>query len=431
MLKSFDHRFLWGAGTSAFQIEGSLENDFTDWENAGRFDTSDHTPRVGRAADHWNRWQDDFDLISDLGLNAYRFSLAWSRIEPEPGLYDQEAIDRYSRMIDNLLERGITPMLTLHHFTHPRWFHERSPWHEGRSIESFVRYVERIAPELLDRVPLVVTLNEPLVWALGGYGEARFPPGERDLDLMMLSLHHMLGAHREAYDIIKHHNPAGQVGIAHNFIVFKRAPHGLAIDRNIKRLIHHFYNRMIIEAFESDRLRVWFPLVLTYDEPIQLDNAIDFWGINYYSRLHVRFKLNFERPFDLSYIARSSGEGINDLGWEIYPRGLHKVVRWVGETGKPMYITENGIAVADDSRRLAFLESHLQALEEIVRDGYDIRGYFHWSLLDNYEWLEGTRARFGLVHVDYKNYARTVKPSGQFYRDFISRINQTTTAKKT
>lgn len=413
--------FLWGVATSAYQIEGGIENDILDWEKQGHFRLNGKNPKIGLATDHWNRWKDDFKLLKELGVNSYRMSVEWARLEPEPGQFNRSAIEQYHRMIEWLLEAGIAPMVTLHHFTHPPWFHNRSPWHDRRSIESFLRFVEKIGPKLLRDVPYIVTLNEPLVWLLAAYADAKFPPGEtQNWHHLMTGLHHMLEGHCEAYDFLKTINGDARIGIAHNFIVFKRAPQGMRIDRNIKRLIHRFYNRMVIEAFESNRLSAKFPLVFYYSEPIRLDNKIDFWGVNYYYRLHVRFRFNMKQPFELLAVSRSSGEGQSDLGWEIYPRGLYKVCHWLKSTDKPVIITENGIPSKDDDRRVQFLHSHLDMLEKSRAENPNICGYFHWSLLDNYEWLEGTDARFGLYHVDFANdLAREPKPSSSVYRDFI------------
>jgi beta-glucosidase len=413
-------KFLWGTATSAFQIEGGIENDFTQWEAQGKFQRDHKDPRVGMATDHWNRWEEDFRLLRELRVNSYRFSIEWARVEPEPGRYDQKAIDQYSRMIDRLLEYDIVPMLTLHHFTQPTWFHARSPWHSNRSVESFVRYVDRITPCLLDRVPLVVTINEPLVWLLAAYADAKFPPGHKNWQFLMIGLHNMLLAHRETYDLVKSQFPACRLGIAHNFISFKRAPHGSFLDRDVKRVIHRFYNHMIPKSFRDNRLKFSFPLLFDFDEPVPLDDRIDFWGVNYYYRLHVKFRFRLHQPFELLSIARSSGEGKSDLGWEIYPNGLRKVCRWLRPMNKPIIITENGIACDDDTKRVRFIESHLAAVAQIRKENPNLAGYYYWSLLDNYEWLEGHAARFGLVDVDHgRNLARTIKPSGRYYSQRI------------
>jgi beta-glucosidase len=412
--------FLWGVASSAFQIEGGIENDMTLWERDGGFRREGRDPRIGQSTDHWRRWEHDFELLNALGVNSYRFSLEWSRIEPRPGEFNEEAIAVYRRMLERLHEMGIVPMLTLHHFTHPLWFHENSPWHEDASLDSWHRYVEVVADRLLDLAPLVVTFNEPVVWSLAAYGDARFPPGERNLDRMMDALYHMLLAHRWAYEHIKSRYPPTQIGMAKNFIVFKQVRSDSQLDRQIKRLLWRFYNMMLPQAFRDNRLAFKFPLLLSYDRAVALDDAIDFWGINYYYRMHVRFRLKLGKPFEMLFLSRS-GQGQSDLGWEIYPRGLYRVCRWLKSFEKPLYITENGIAAADDRLRVKFLNTHLEVLKKVIADGYPVRGYYHWSLLDNYEWLEGKAARFGLYRVDYDHdCARSIKPSGRLYRRYIN-----------
>ncbi len=412
-------KFLWGVSTSAFQVEGHVENDMTEWEHLGKFMNDGLDPRVADAVDHWNRWEEDFNLLNELGINAYRFSVEWARIEPERGKINQDAIEQYVRMIGKLHEFGIAPMLTILHFSHPAWFHRSTPWHHESSIESYLNFVDILIENFLDRVPFVVTFNEPLVWLLAAYGDGKFPPGKRDISQMMTSLKNMLTAHRRAYDLIKAKYPRCEVGIAHNFMVFKKARPFSMVDKHLRRTIHYFYNLMIPDAFITNRLKYFFPLLVNYDSAIDLDNSIDFWGVNYYCRIHVKFRLRLNHPFDLIYLPKA-GEGQSDLGWEIYPKGLRRVCRWLESTGKPIYFTENGIAADDDNLRVRFLEKHLRVLQKARKDGYPIKGYFHWSLLDNYEWLVGRSARFGLYHVDYDNsLERSMKPSGQFYRDFI------------
>ncbi|MBK7090175.1 MAG: family 1 glycosylhydrolase [bacterium] len=415
--------FLWGVSTSAFQIEGQINNDITVWESLGYFRNNGEDPIYNRAADHWNRWESDFVLLKELNLNSYRFSVEWARIEPERGKFDQSALDQYVRMVDRLLELGIQPMLTLHHFTHPTWFHEATPWHSPESVEAFARFTAKVVESLGDRVNLYVTINEPMVWLLAGYLDAKFPPGKRDVHLLADSLYNMLLAHARAYDIIKSANPNAEVGIANNFIVFKSAHKWNPLDKKIKRLIHSFYNMCIVDAFHENVVRIKFPFIMDYHKPIALDNKIDFWGVNYYYRMHVRFKLSVKYPFELFFRDRS-GSGFTDLGWEIYARGLGKVLNWLEPTGKPIYVTENGIATQDDTRRLEYMTQHLSILEDSIRRNPQVRGYYYWSLIDNYEWLVGYKARFGLYEVDYENgLKRTLRPSGRFFGDYIRNLN--------
>ena len=239
-------------------------------------------------------------------------------------------------------------------------------------------------------------------------------PIER-LHKLMDGLRHMLIAHRRAYDLIKEQHPEAQIGIAHNMIAFRRARKGNLLDDDMKRRLHLFYNLLIPKAFVTNRLRFRFPLLVKIDEPVQLDNRIDFWGVNYYYRMHVRFRLRPSRPFDMLFVPRSK-HGLSDMGWEIYPRGLYKCCRWLRFTKRPLIITENGIAADDDTVRVRFLERHLKFLDRLRAEGMDIRGYYYWSMLDNYEWLVGETVRFGLFHVDYdNNLERTIKPSGKYF----------------
>ncbi|MCI0617289.1 family 1 glycosylhydrolase [bacterium] len=417
---SADQPFLWGVATSAFQIEGHLENDMTEWERLGKFSQNGKDPHYKNAVDHWQRWEDDFALLKQLNLNAYRFSMDWGRIQPQKNRFDEEALAQYDRMLDRLLELNIIPMLTLHHFTHPVWFHHQTPWHAADSIEAFSTLVKKLAEKFADRINLFVSFNEPLVWALAAYGDAKFPPGEKNLERLMMAIHHILLAHRAAYDILKTHNPNAQIGMANNFIIFRPERAWHLLDQGLFWLIHSFYNMMLLKAFETNRLRFRFPFLIHYDAPIPLDNKIDFWGVNYYYRLHVRFQMSQEFPIRLSHLHRS-GEGSSDLDWEIYSAGLQEIFRWLKRCGKPLYITENGIADQSDRKRLVFLRTHLKAVERALREHYPLKGYFHWSLLDNYEWLEGEMARFGLYEVDYQNgKQRKLRPSGKFYAEYIA-----------
>ena len=283
-----------------------------------------------------------------------------------------------------------------------------------------MRFVEEVDRRLLNNVPYVITFNEPLVWLLAGYGDAKFPPGFRDMNKLMESLSHMLMAHRKVYDFLKARHPEMQIGIAHNMIAFKRARKDNILDGEIKRRLHQFYNLLIPTAFVTNRVAFKFPLLLNYDKKVSLDNRIDFWGVNYYYRMHVRFRFRPFRPFDMLFVPRSK-YGLSGLGWEIYPRGLYKACRWLRFTEKPVIITENGIATDDDNLRIRFLDRHLHYLQVLRDEGYPVQGYFHWSLIDNYEWLVGTTARFGLVHIDFDNgLKRTLKAGGEHFANLIA-----------
>ena len=422
-MKQVEESFLWGIATSAFQQEGYIENDMTDWETLGCFKENGKNPMYGNGSAYWKRWRKDFKLLPELNINAYRFSIEWARIEPHPGQYDRKALNTYKKMIGELHRMGIRPMLTLHHFTHPRWFHSTCPWHEEQSVEYFTRYCDVLLEELGKQVSYYITFNEPLVWALAAYADAKFPPGEKNLDHMMAALKHMLMAHRIIYDRIKQINKQARVGIAKNFIIFKPGRSWFLPDQGVCRLIENFYNFMLLNAFQKNRLTCKFPFLLDYDQEIQLDDAIDFWGINYYYRMHAAFRMSLKKPIAL-YFKNESKAGMSAMGWENYPKGLKRVIRWVRQTGKDMMITENGIATNDDQARMDYIRKHIKIVRKAVKKGIPLKGYFYWTLLDNYEWLEGKAARFGLISVDYdKDYKRSPRESARYFARLVSEQN--------
>lgn len=408
--------FFWGAATSSFQIEGHIENDFTQWEREGKFKLDGLNPIYDNGSNHWLKWEEDFEFLKELQLNAYRFSIEWSRIQPEQNRFDENALDKYERMIDRLLEMNIEPFLTLHHFTHPIWFHHKSPWHNEESIEIFIEFTEKILQRFKSKINYWITFNEPLVWVMAAYGEGNFPPGFKDLNIMMIALSNILEAHSKVYDLIKSTNNKAKIGIANNFIVFKSERDWFLLDKAVRNRIHKFYNLMIPDAFATNKLIASLPPLLKFEKEINLNNKIDFWGVNYYYRLFTKFRLSLSNPFHF-YTKHPE----TDTGWEIYPKGLYKILKLISSYGKPLIVTENGIAINNEEIRKKFLKKHLKFLFKAIAKGIDVRGYFYWSLLDNYEWLFGKSKRFGLVFVDYDNeFKRIPKESYYFYRDLIN-----------
>lgn len=408
--------FFWGAATSSFQIEGHIENDFTQWEREGKFKRDGLNPIYDNGSNHWLKWEEDFEFLKELQLNAYRFSIEWSRIQPEQNRFDENALDKYERMIDRLLEMNIEPFLTLHHFTHPIWFHHQSPWHNEESIEIFIEFTEKILQRFKSKINYWITFNEPLVWVMAAYGEGNFPPGFKDLNIMMIALSNILEAHSKVYDLIKSTNNKAKIGIANNFIVFKSERDWFLLDKAVRNRIHKFYNLMIPDAFATNKLIASLPPLLKFEKEINLNNKIDFWGVNYYYRLFTKFRLSLSNPFHF-YTKHPE----TDTGWEIYPKGLYKILKLISSYGKPLIVTENGIAINNEEIRKKFLKKHLKFLFKAIAKGIDVRGYFYWSLLDNYEWLFGKSKRFGLVFVDYDNeFKRIPKESYYFYRDLIN-----------
>jgi beta-glucosidase len=412
-------KFLWGVATSAFQIEGDIENDFTDWERDGKFKVDGLDPVYENGSNHWDFWETDFEYLKELNVNSYRFSIEWARIEPVRNEYSLEAIRQYHKMIDKLIEIEIEPIITLHHFTHPTWFHSLSPWTEKSSIEIFSKFAKKMIDEFADKVKYWITFNEPQVWALAAYGDAKFPPGQKDLYKVMDALYNILYAHIYIYDMLKNYDKTIKVGIAKHFIIFKWA-RNFFIDKSLVNKLHEFFNVMILDAFKKNELQFIFPLLLNFTSYIPLDNKIDFWGINYYYRLHAKFKMNYKNPMELF-----AKEPSTDMGWEIYPKGLKKIIKLVSTTNKEILITENGIATEDENLRIKFIKKHLKVVKSQMKKNKLLKGYFYWSLLDNYEWLQGKSKRFGLIHVDYNNnFTRKLKPAAKIYSELITKINK-------
>ncbi|MCB0284556.1 MAG: family 1 glycosylhydrolase [Calditrichaeota bacterium] len=423
-MSEYPNNFLWGAATSAFQSEGHIKNDMLEWEKKGHFRKNGKDPVYGNASDHWHHWREDFDLLAEYGLNAYRFSVEWARIVPEPGKIDEKALDQYKQMVDYLLKKNITPMLTFHHFTHPSWFHEISPWHTNEALVQFTFFVDAVMQKLGKYVDFYITLNEPLVWALAAYGDGVFPPGKKDLNLMMQVVYNLLLAHKSAYSIVKKYNPKARVGIAKNIIFFQAKNRMNPVSVLLKSFVEHFFNDMLFKAFGRNKLEINLPFFLTFNQKIDLKDSIDFWGINYYYRMFIRCKLDKHLPFEM-FFENKSGFGLSDMGWEIYPPGLTYALKKAAASGKEIYITENGIATDNDNKREKYLELHLEQIQKVINNGLNLKGYFYWSLLDNYEWIEGTNARFGLIEVDYaQKFARKAKPSLQFFSNYIKKFKK-------
>ena len=412
MLRAFHKDFLFGVATSAYQIEGGNQNDWTEWERKTK--AKGRPTPCGKACDHWNRYEEDFLLLKELGVNAYRFSIEWSRIEPEPGEFNGQALQRYLDMVSLLLKLEIEPVVTLHHFTNPLWLHTNFPWHSEKSIERWEKYVEKVALALKGKVKYWITINEPIVFILLGYIDGRYPPGFKDFKLGFHALKNLLLAHRKASEIIKHYSSQAKIGIAHNMMKISPFRVFNPLDSYLTRYADQFYNWMLVDAFAFNVLNYRFFSVFRKRERISLKNTIDFWGINYYTRTHFRF--DPWKPFGLSFCSfDKSKNGLSDMGWETYPQGLefllHKVYR---KLNLPIIITENGIADKEDEKRTKFIADHLRVLKRSQKS-IPMDGYFHWSWMDNYEWLLGFEPRFGLYEVDYQTLERKKRKSAEYF----------------
>jgi beta-glucosidase len=405
--------FLWGVATSAYQIEGAPQNDWTAWEASGKL----KPPGVpcGKGTGHRERWQSDLSLLPTIGANAYRFSLEWSRIEPRPGEFDESALAHDRRIVEFLGRLGIEPVVTLHHYTHPRWFWEEGGWERPQSVSRFRAFAAAVAGALGDRIRLWITINEPIVLLLGGFLAGILPPGKQSFAAASAALRNMLAAHTEAAALLKERNASARVGFAHNMLDFAPDRADSALDRRLAAAADRLYNQALLEAIASGKMEWSVPGEGRASFPVSdLPAATDFVGVNYYSRVHLRLRAAGKALGEFFY-RDPGGRGLTDMGWEVYPEGFDRILLLAAGAGKPVLVTENGIATRDDRRRCDFLREHVMILEHRRKAGTPIEGYFHWSLLDNFEWLEGFAPRFGLFEVDYATYARKRRPSADLF----------------
>jgi len=410
--------FLWGVATSAYQIEGALENDWTEWERAGRLKAG--AEGCGEAAGHRRRWEADLALLPSIGANAYRFSVEWSRIEPRCGEFDEAALALEARRVAFLGRLGIEPVVTLFHYTHPLWFWREGGWENPRSVAWFARFAGRVADALSPRVRLWVTLNEPIVFILGGYLGGVIPPGHRSFARSAAALENLLRAHAEAAAAIRATDSSARALIAHNMLDFAPDRPGHPIDRRLVSEGEALYNLSLVEALATGKVRWAFPAEgrRVFRLP-ELPASAGYFGVNYYSRVHLRFRGLPGLAGEFFY-RDPHRRGLTQTGWEIHPEGFERVLRGAAQSGLPVLVTENGIATVDDRVRRDFLREHALVLAHAQRTGVAVHGYFHWSLLDNFEWLEGLRPRFGLYEVDYSTLRRKRRPSA----DLFARLGQ-------
>jgi len=405
------HKFLWGVATSAFQLEGSPYADWTTWDL--KFQTH---PDVTH---HYHLYQKDLKLLKDLGVNAYRFSLEWSRIQPEEDHWNEEALRRSQDMVRILRDEQIEPLITLHHFTHPKWFIEKYAWHETRGKDKFLTFVERVVNDLPE-VRYWITFNEPLVFLLGGYLEGSMPPGICDRISFIRAYKNILEAHGTAYDIIHSLSPEAWVGVAHNMVVFSPYRRWNLLDQFLAKIAHHYYNRSLLDALANGLLQIRFPVFKKIELKLPIRGKLDFLGVNYYTRIHLRFHPFRPMGLELKHEDRD-GHGLTDMGWEIHPRGMEQTLWEASKIGCPMIITENGIATRDHQKKAKFLKGHIDTLDKCLKKGLDIRGYFYWSLVDHYEWLIGFDAKFGLYSMNYDTLERKATPAASFYSYLIKK----------
>ena len=436
----FAHDFLWGCATSSYQIEGAGSEDGRVESIWDRFAATPGKVRDGSngsvACDHYHRWPEDFDIARDMGLQAYRFSIAWPRIFSEVGgKPNQRGLDFYSRLVDGMLERGLQPWATLYHWDLPQFLQDQGGWNERATVDAYLAFVDAMTRRLGDRVQHWITHNEPWCTAMIGNFEGLHAPGLTDFKTALQVCHHVLLSHGKAVPLIRANVPDAKVGISLSLHPLQAASDSAADQAAMLRhdglryrwFLDPLYGRGYPAATLAD-VGAAAPTVLEGDmEAIAV--PLDFLGVNYYFPETIADAPG-HAPLS-SRVLPPAGVETTALGWEVAPQGLGDLLARISNDYQPgdMYITENGSCYDDevgpdgevnDVDRRRYLQRHLGAMKDAIAAGVKVKGYFAWSLIDNFEWAEGYQRRFGLVHVDYATQQRRLKASGKWYSAFLN-----------
>ena len=408
----FPTSFLWGAATASHQVEGGNDNnDWWDWEaEPGRIHDGS---RSGDAAGWWGgRAEEDLALAAEMGQNAHRLGIEWSRLEPKPGQWNEAAFQRYEAILQAARSHGMKLMATLHHFTLPRWAAQSGGWLWDELPTRFERFCERAVTRLAPYVDLWATINEPNVLAVMAYGNVQWPPGTGNVKTCVAALGNLLRAHALGYHAVHRAASTAKVGLVLNMPLFEPARPGHPLDRLAARVQDWGMSGVILEALRRGRLLP--PIMLKPHTIDGLQGSYDFLGLNYYGRLAVQFDPKAKTPFGRHVQEPTTRTEWTDWGQEC-PRGLTEQLMRLVRFKVPLYVTENGLFDNTDERRPQFLVDHIRAVAEAIRRGADVRGYFHWSLVDNFEWAEGWAARFGLLSLDRNTGERRPRRSAKIY----------------
>ncbi len=409
----FPSGFLWGTATASHQVEGNnTNNNWYAWEQeAGRI-LKDQ--KSGLACDWWGgRWREDFDRAAETRQNAHRMSIEWSRVQPTPDRWDESAIDYYRQMVRGLLERGLTPVITLHHFTDPLWVGEQGGWESEAIVDQFAAYVRKMVEALQEYVTLWITINEPNVYVSSGYMGREFPPGKTDLGLAFQVMANLVRGHAAAYRVIHSVQPAARVGIAVNYRSFLPARSWMPLDGLVAGTLSRLFNNFFPRALKDGQL----DYVYKRARLPQAARTQDFLGVNYYTRDRVLFSPTARRTlFGKQYFLPDAD--LSDGGFIANePDGMLEALKWGLKFGVPMIVSENGVEDADDDLRPRYLAQHIHQVWRAVNFNWPVKGYFHWTLVDNFEWERGWTQRFGLWELDVETQARRRRGSANLYME--------------
>lgn len=396
----FPKDFLWGVATSSYQIEGGNSNsDWWEWEKAGKADNES-----GQACDYWNLYKKDHDSLEGLGVNLFRTSVEWARIETEEEVFSEEAIQHYREILEDLKSRKIKTQVTLWWWTSPIWFQKKYGWHRQASVKIFARYVEKVAQELGDLIDIFTVFNEPMVPLGQGFLGGVFPPGFKNPFRFMRAVNHVAEAYKESYKIIHQIKPDAPVGITYLYNWYESEGLGFLLNT-------------------INRLTQWFRIGLLGNK---IKDFQDYIGVNYYRLGKIRFnrqniRLDSRNQTFFGFTIEEDKDNV--MKWITYPEGIYKVLKEASAKFKlPIYVTENGgptRAGLEDDDRIKFIKDHLNYVKKAINEGIDVRGYNFWSLMDNLEWLYGYEPKFGLIEMNYQTLERKPRKSYYAYRDII------------
>lgn len=386
----FPEKFLWGASSASHQVEGNMKNDWSEWEISEVRKQHLHKNGFiekhglenfvsGISSDHYNLFREDFAMAKELGHNATRISIEWSRIEPEESVFDQREIEHYKEVVKAIIEQGMEPFVTLWHWPIPLWLRDKGGWACKDVVFYFQRFTEKIVPEL-SGVTFWLTLNEIGIYSSLSYFYGIWPPQKKNPITYLKVLNNLILAHNSVYDSIKKINPKNQVSMAYNLISFEGVTF---FDKILAKIYHWWINKRLLEKTK---------------------HKIDFIGLNYY--FHNRIYFGRQK----NIVNEKS-----DLDWHLHPDKISLVLNFLKQYNKPIYITENGLADSEDKYRKWFITESLKVIHESISEGVDVRGYLHWALTDNFEWAHGHWPKFGLVEINRENLERKIRPSARFY----------------
>lgn len=416
-MDKFPADFLWGTATAAHQVEGDNINN--DWYLFEQIDGNIlNNIKSGKAVRHYEFFEQDFDYAKQLNNNAYRFSIEWSRIQPKEDIFDKNETEHYKKVLISLKKHGLEPMVTLHHFTNPIWIKDQGAWENEKTVNDFIKFVAYVVNEFKEYVNLWITINEPQVYIYQGYILGGFPPAYKwEMKKGVMVFVNMIKAHAGAFKVIHSMDKTAKVSIATHFSLFDFSNYWNPIEWILTCYFNHFINHAFLQGVLTGKIRLLLPdkkfpfLSLKKINLNDIKNTLDFIGLNYYTRFCV--KSNDPGNFTVKQDAIK-----NDLGWEIYPEGIYRALLSLKKYNLPIYITENGVADKEDKIRSNFIIEHLKYVLKAIEKGVNVKGYFHWSLMDNFEWNKGEQ-HFGLLKVDFlsPNKERTFTKGAEIYAE--------------